>query len=59
MGMVLLGQVVQAAQVVAEEWLMKGMDLPPMQIVGWEGIWGSLMMILIVYWRGTGKKRIL
>lgn len=49
MGMVLLGQIVQAAQVIAEEWLMKDVDLPPMQIIGWEGIWGSLMMILIVY----------
>lgn len=49
MGMVLLGQIVQAAQVIAEEWLMKDVDLPPMQIIGWEGIWGSLMMFLIVY----------
>jgi drug/metabolite transporter (DMT)-like permease len=49
MGMVLLGQIVQAAQVIAEEWLMKDVDLPPMQIIGWEGIWGSLMMFVIVY----------
>jgi drug/metabolite transporter (DMT)-like permease len=58
MGMVLLAQIVQAAQVVAEEWLMKDVDLPPMQIVGWEGIWGSLIMILIVYpalWIAPGQ----
>jgi protein-S-isoprenylcysteine O-methyltransferase Ste14 len=48
-GMVLLGQIVQAAQVIAEEWLMKDVDLPSMQIIGWEGIWGSLMMLGIVY----------
>jgi hypothetical protein len=28
---------------------MKDVDLPSMQIIGWEGIWGSLMMLGIVY----------
>jgi len=49
MGLVLLGQVVQAAQVIAEEWLMKDVDLPPMQIIGFEGMWGIILMIVIVY----------
>lgn len=49
MGFVMAGQVVQAAQVICEEWLMKDVDLPGMQIVGWEGIWGTLMMIFVVY----------
>merc|ERR1719487_597238 len=49
MVLVLLGQVVQAAQVIAEEWLMKDVDLPAMQIVGFEGFWGVLMMFFIVY----------
>lgn len=48
-GMVLLAQIVQAAQVVAEEWLMKDVDLPMFQIVGWEGFWGCLVMIVIVF----------
>jgi len=47
--MVLLAQVVQAAQVVAEEWLMKDVDLPMFQIVGWEGFWGCLVMIVVVF----------
>eukprot|EP00929_Paragymnodinium_shiwhaense_P065903 TRINITY_DN3300_c0_g1_i1.p1 TRINITY_DN3300_c0_g1~~TRINITY_DN3300_c0_g1_i1.p1 ORF type:complete len:407 (+),score=110.28 TRINITY_DN3300_c0_g1_i1:86-1306(+) len=47
--LVLAGQVVQAAQVIAEEWLMKDVDLPAMQIVGFEGVWGVLMMMAIVY----------
>lgn len=47
--LVLCGQVVQASQLVCEEFLMKEVDLPPMQIVGWEGIWGTLMMFVIVY----------
>eukprot|EP00927_Polykrikos_kofoidii_P081710 TRINITY_DN7945_c0_g1_i2.p1 TRINITY_DN7945_c0_g1~~TRINITY_DN7945_c0_g1_i2.p1 ORF type:complete len:391 (-),score=51.13 TRINITY_DN7945_c0_g1_i2:547-1719(-) len=49
MGMVILGQVVQAAQVVAEEWLLKDVDLADIKIIGYEGIWGILAMILIVF----------
>eukprot|EP00930_Biecheleria_cincta_P055578 TRINITY_DN41894_c0_g1_i1.p1 TRINITY_DN41894_c0_g1~~TRINITY_DN41894_c0_g1_i1.p1 ORF type:complete len:425 (-),score=69.24 TRINITY_DN41894_c0_g1_i1:33-1256(-) len=44
----LAGQVVQAAQVVAEEWLLKEADLPGLQIVGFEGMWGSLAMLVVV-----------
>jgi len=49
MSLVLFGQVVQAAQVIAEEWLMKDVDLPGMQIVGFEGVWGILLMCVLVY----------
>lgn len=45
----LLGQVVQAAQVAVEEWLLKDVDLPGLLIVGVEGVWGSLLMLLIVF----------
>jgi len=47
--LVLAGQVTQAAQVIAEEWLMKDVDLPSVQIIGFEGFWGVLMMIFFVY----------
>eukprot|EP00435_Cladocopium_sp_Y103_P012046 s872_g3.t1 len=43
-GLALAGQVVQAAQVIAEEWLLKDVDLPGLQVVGFEGIWGALLM---------------
>merc|ERR1719382_1632602 len=49
MSLVVAGQVVQAAQIIAEEFLMKSVDLPPMQIVGFEGFWGTLIMLFIVY----------
>jgi len=49
MAMVLAGQIFQAGQVVAEEFLMKDVDLPAMQIIGWEGAWGTLMMFALVY----------
>lgn len=49
MSLVILGQVVQAAQVIAEEFLMKQVDLPGLQVVGLEGFWGTLMMLFIVY----------
>jgi len=49
MAIVLAGQVVQASQVVSEEVLMKQVRLPPLQIVGFEGLWGVLVMIFIIF----------
>lgn len=49
MALVLAGQVVQAAQMVAEEWFITEVDLPEIDIVGYEGFWGLLMMVVIVY----------
>jgi len=49
MGLALGGQVVQAAQVTAEEWLMKDVDLPGNVVCGWEGIWGLLIMQLVCF----------
>jgi len=49
MGIVLAGQVVQASQVVSEEVLMKEVKLPPLQIVGFEGLWGIIMCILVIF----------
>eukprot|EP00928_Gymnodinium_smaydae_P058586 TRINITY_DN41768_c0_g1_i1.p1 TRINITY_DN41768_c0_g1~~TRINITY_DN41768_c0_g1_i1.p1 ORF type:complete len:432 (+),score=53.33 TRINITY_DN41768_c0_g1_i1:56-1297(+) len=46
---VLAGQVVQASQVIAEEYLMKSLDLPAMHVVGYEGIWGVIQMVFVVY----------
>mmetsp|Transcript_75399 Transcript_75399/g.218975 ORF Transcript_75399/g.218975 Transcript_75399/m.218975 type:complete len:402 (+) Transcript_75399:82-1287(+) len=49
MALALGGQVVAAAQVVAEEWLLKEVDLPGLQIIGFEGMWGALMMLAVVF----------
>jgi drug/metabolite transporter (DMT)-like permease len=49
MTMVVLGQVVQAAQVIAEEWLLKDVDLPEVEIIGYEGMWGLILMIVIAF----------
>jgi len=48
-GMILFGQVLQAAQMVLEEWLLKTVNLPALQIIGWEGLWGFLILIFIVF----------
>lgn len=48
-GLTLSGQVVQAAQVIAEEWILKDVDLPPFEIIGYEGFWGIAMMLLVGY----------
>lgn len=51
LGMVLIviGQVIQASQVVAEEWLLRGYTVAPFHIVGMEGVWGSILMLLFVF----------
>mmetsp|Transcript_14970 Transcript_14970/g.41837 ORF Transcript_14970/g.41837 Transcript_14970/m.41837 type:complete len:404 (-) Transcript_14970:75-1286(-) len=47
--LVIAGQVVQAAQIIAEEFLLKSVDLPGFQIIGLEGFWGTCIMLMIVY----------
>lgn len=42
-------QVCQAAQLVVEEKFMKEVKLPPLMIVGYEGVWGSILCILVVF----------
>jgi len=49
MSLALGGQVVQAAQVVAEEWLLDDMDLPSFQIIGFEGVWGVVIMLVVFF----------
>lgn len=49
MSLALAGQLVQAAQVIAEEWLLTDMDLPEMQIIGFEGVWGAVMMLIVAF----------
>jgi len=57
MGLALAGQVVQAAQVTAEEHLLKECDLPELQIVGFEGMWGGMMTlgVLAVFYYLPGE----
>ena len=45
--LVILSQVVQAGQIVTEEFLLKDLDMPAMRVVGYEGVWGTLAMIFI------------
>mmetsp|Transcript_2785 Transcript_2785/g.6407 ORF Transcript_2785/g.6407 Transcript_2785/m.6407 type:complete len:359 (+) Transcript_2785:210-1286(+) len=47
MGCILLGQVVQASQIVAEERLLQDIDLHPFLIVGFEGMWGVIGMAVL------------
>eukprot|EP00439_Symbiodinium_sp_Y106_P034613 s6177_g4.t1 len=46
----LAGQVVQAAQAVAEDaGIGEDVDLPGLQVVGFEGVWGALAMLVFVF----------
>jgi len=49
MFLALAGQVVQAAQVTAEEWLMKDVDLPGNVVCGFEGVWGFVVMQIFCF----------
>lgn len=47
MGMTVLAQLFSGGQVVTEEKLLKGLNVPRLQLVGYEGIWGSCIMMLL------------
>lgn len=47
--LILLGQAIQAAQMVVEEHLLKNVDAPPLLMVGVEGIWGILIMAPVMW----------
>mmetsp|Transcript_24472 Transcript_24472/g.44985 ORF Transcript_24472/g.44985 Transcript_24472/m.44985 type:complete len:198 (-) Transcript_24472:120-713(-) len=58
MALVMAGQFFQACQVITEEYLVKDANLPGLEVVCWEGIWGTLMMVVVVYpllWIIPGK----
>lgn len=46
--LIVLSQAVQAAQVTFEDFFMADLAIPPLKIVGYEGLFGSLMMIGIM-----------
>jgi len=45
--LVILSQIVQAGQIVTEEFLLKDLTLRPLSVVGFEGLWGTLLMIFV------------
>lgn len=47
--LIIASQAVQAGQIVVEEYVLKDVNMPALEIVGWEGIWGFVMMIFIAY----------
>merc|ERR1712187_143588 len=49
MAMVLLGMLLQGGQVVAEEFLMKENECPPLMVAGMEGVWGIIFMFAFVF----------
>lgn len=45
----LASQVVAAMQMTGEEYMASAMELPPLEIVGYEGAWGLLFMLIGVF----------
>ena len=46
--LIVLSQAVQAAQITFEDFFMADLAIPPLKIVGYEGLFGSLMMVGIM-----------
>jgi drug/metabolite transporter (DMT)-like permease len=47
--LVILSQLVQGAQIVVEEFVMKDLNIPALEVVGWEGVWGLLITVVIAF----------
>lgn len=45
---IVLSQIVVAVQMVVEEKFISGYDIPALQVVGWEGTWGFLVLGLLL-----------
>ena len=41
-------QAVQAAQITFEDFFLSSMNISPLKIVGFEGLWGSAAMLLLL-----------
>ena len=48
MGLIVASQAVQAAQLTFEDFFMADLDMDPMKIVGFEGVFGTAMMLFIL-----------
>lgn len=46
--LIIFAQVIAAAQMVIEEKFVAGHDIPPLQAVGWEGIFGLIIICLLM-----------
>lgn len=49
MCMNLTGQVFASLQIITEEKLLKKLNVPPMLVVGYEGVWGTILMVFVVF----------
>eukprot|EP00929_Paragymnodinium_shiwhaense_P041613 TRINITY_DN21602_c0_g2_i1.p1 TRINITY_DN21602_c0_g2~~TRINITY_DN21602_c0_g2_i1.p1 ORF type:complete len:440 (-),score=77.17 TRINITY_DN21602_c0_g2_i1:754-2073(-) len=49
MALCLTGSVINGGHMVAEEWLLKDLDLSAMEVCGYEGLWGVFLVSAIVF----------
>ncbi|KDO16117.1 hypothetical protein SPRG_18346 [Saprolegnia parasitica CBS 223.65] len=48
-GILLVGCLITSSQYVLEETVMRRQDMPPMMVIGLEGVWGTLLMVCVVF----------
>ena len=46
--MLLVAKTLTGCQFVAEEWILGDYDVDPLKIVGIEGLWGSLLWLIVL-----------
>eukprot|EP00033_Pygsuia_biforma_P000188 GCRY01000237.1.p1 GENE.GCRY01000237.1~~GCRY01000237.1.p1 ORF type:complete len:410 (+),score=80.66 GCRY01000237.1:2-1231(+) len=46
--LIIVAQAIQAGQIVIEDFLMSNIDCDPMVVVGFEGLWGTIMMLVFL-----------
>jgi drug/metabolite transporter (DMT)-like permease len=47
--LVVASEIVQAGQIVVEQFVLHDLNMPALEVVGWEGIWGCVMMVLVAF----------
>jgi len=46
--LIVLAQLLQAIQMTIEEWILQHVHMDPMELAGWEGLWGGVLCVFLV-----------
>jgi len=46
--LIVLAQLLQAVQMVLEEWLLQDVKMDALELAGWEGIWGGVLCVFVI-----------
>eukprot|EP00668_Euglena_longa_P015164 GGOE01019216.1.p1 GENE.GGOE01019216.1~~GGOE01019216.1.p1 ORF type:complete len:430 (-),score=142.30 GGOE01019216.1:200-1465(-) len=46
--LIVVAQLLQAIQMIIEEWLLQDGEMDALQLAGWEGIWGGILCVAVI-----------